>query len=83
MIIAMEITVGLSLGDNIFTHNVSCVFIFIGPWVIQIFMEMIIVRLYPVAVILCFSTIISTLGFVSNRFIVRFSGYNYLSKRQW
>ncbi|WP_323808125.1 oligosaccharide flippase family protein [Klebsiella pneumoniae] len=80
---AMEITAGLSLGIIFLLIMFPCVFIFIGPWVIQILYGNDYSAAYPVAVILCFSTIISTLGFVSNRFIVRFSGYNYLSKRQW
>ncbi|OIV63074.1 hypothetical protein BIT25_15555 [Klebsiella pneumoniae] len=78
---AMEITAGLSLGIIFLLIMFPCVFIFIGPWVIQILYGNDYSAAYPVAVILCFSTIISTLGFVSNRFIVRFSGYNYLSKK--
>lgn len=35
---------------------------------------------YHILVILCLSTIITSLGFISNRYIVKLSGYNYLSK---
>ncbi|HAJ2985891.1 TPA: hypothetical protein HMT79_19720 [Escherichia coli] len=36
---------------------------------------------YHILVILCLSTIITSLGFISNRYIVKLSGYNYLSKK--
>lgn len=36
---------------------------------------------YKILVILCLSTIVTSLGFISNRYIVKLSGYNYLSKK--
>lgn len=36
---------------------------------------------YNILVILCLSTIVTSLGFISNRYIVKLSGYNYLSKK--
>ncbi|MEV8736606.1 oligosaccharide flippase family protein [Klebsiella variicola] len=36
---------------------------------------------YNILVVLCLSTIVTSLGFISNRYIVKLSGYNYLSKK--
>ncbi|EPQ0918253.1 oligosaccharide flippase family protein [Klebsiella oxytoca] len=36
---------------------------------------------YNLLIILCFSTVVTSLGFVSNRYIVKLSGYSYLSKK--
>lgn len=36
---------------------------------------------YRILIILCFSTLISSLGFISNRYIVSLSGYQYLSRK--
>lgn len=36
---------------------------------------------YNILVILCLSTIVTSLGFISNRYIVKLSGYNYISKK--
>lgn len=39
------------------------------------------IQAYNLLIILCFSTVVTSLGFVSNRYIVKLSGYSYLSKK--
>ncbi|HBY1083255.1 TPA: hypothetical protein MIP63_27310, partial [Klebsiella pneumoniae] len=39
------------------------------------------VNSYGIIIILCISTVITAMGFISNRYIVRLSGYKYLSKK--
>lgn len=69
----------------------SCVFIVLSafPLFFYFFGKTVILTLYgnqyidsyEIIIILCMSTIITAMGFISNRYIVKLSGYRYLSKK--
>lgn len=56
-------------------------FYFFGKKVILLLYGEQYVNSYGIIIILCISTVITAMGFISNRYIVRLSGYKYLSKK--
>lgn len=79
--LARDKTAGLILGVFFILMFFPLGFIFLGKFVILYLYGSQYIEAYRLGIIVCFSTIISTIGFVSNRYIVKYSGYSYLSKK--
>ncbi|MFI4035022.1 oligosaccharide flippase family protein [Klebsiella quasipneumoniae] len=56
-------------------------FYFFGKKVILLLYGEQYINSYGIIIILCISTVITAMGFISNRYIVKLSGYKYLSKK--
>lgn len=56
-------------------------FYFFGKTVILLLYGEQYINSYGIIIILCISTVITAMGFISNRYIVKLSGYKYLSKK--
>lgn len=78
---ARDKTAGLILGVLAVLLLFPVGFIILGKFVIFHLYGEHYISAYKIGVVICFSTIISTIGFISNRYIVKYSGYSYLSKK--
>lgn len=79
--IARDRTAGLILGVLTVLLCFPVGFIVLGKFVILHLYGEQFIGAYKIGVIVCFSTVISTIGFISNRYIIKHSGYGYLSKK--
>ncbi|HIE9591177.1 oligosaccharide flippase family protein [Klebsiella variicola] len=80
-LLAKDKTSGLITSVFIILLIFPCFFILCGKYIIFILYGSDYLPSYNILVILCLSTIVTSLGFISNRYIVKLSGYNYLSKK--
>ena len=80
-LIARNKTAGLIFGVFLLLSFFPIGFILLGKYAILYLYGEKYIDAYVLGIIVCFSTIISTLGFVTNRYIVKYSGYSYLSKK--
>ncbi|MXF46380.1 oligosaccharide flippase family protein [Raoultella sp. Lac2] len=79
--VALNKASGLSACVFIVLLTFPFFFYFFGKSIIQILYGVKYLQAYNLLIILCISTVITSLGFVSNRYIVKMSGYRYLSKK--
>ncbi|WP_434639878.1 oligosaccharide flippase family protein [Klebsiella sp. I138] len=80
-LLALNKTSGLLSGVFILLSVFPLFFYFFGEKVIVTLYGEKYIGSYEIIIILCISTIITALGFISNRYIVKLSGYRYLSKK--
>lgn len=80
---AVSITANLNIVVSVISITALAFIYFFGNYFIQLLFGEAYVMASELLVILCFSTIFSSLGTISARFIVRHSGYSFLSKKMF
>lgn len=79
--LALQKTSGLISSVFIVLSAFPIFFMLFGKFIILKLYGVDYIKSYDLLIILCFSTVITSLGFISNRYIVKLSGYSYLSKK--
>ncbi|MGG4664989.1 oligosaccharide flippase family protein [Providencia vermicola] len=80
---AISIAANLNIVVSIISFIVLAFIYFFGNYFIQLLFGESYILASELLVILCFSTIFASLGTISARFIVRHSGYSFLSKKMF